>query len=158
MYQKRLLECSISPVKIERGTKWISVNLKNISDKPLDRLEVSLHAIEPYFLSVVRPDSYISKMEDGGIESIPFQIGARESGKVYLTVTGYQEGKEFYWDSAPVKIRVKEEIAEIKNVLVLSKPKVKKHKLIDAEATVRTYSPDHSYVLKFWLNSPSSYE
>ncbi|MBD3172803.1 hypothetical protein GF326_10055 [Candidatus Bathyarchaeota archaeon] len=93
MYQKRLLECSISPVKVERGTKWVSVNLENISDKPLSRLEVSLHSIEPYFLSVVRPDSYISQMDTGDIASIPFQVEARESGRVYLTVTGYQEGK-----------------------------------------------------------------
>ncbi|MBD3172802.1 hypothetical protein GF326_10050 [Candidatus Bathyarchaeota archaeon] len=53
---------------------------------------------------------------------------------------------------------MEDEIAEIKNVFVLSKPKVKKHKLIDAEATILTYRSDHSYVLKFWLNSPSSYE
>jgi len=29
---------------------------------------------------------------------------------------------------------------------------------IEAKATIRTYRPDHSYVLKFWLNSYSSYE
>jgi len=97
-------------------------------------------------------------MKIGEIDSIPFQIEAHESGKVYITVTGFINGREFYWDSPPIKLSVENQSAEIKNLFVMSGPQIKLHKLIKAKATIQTYKPNEGYLLKFWQNSPTKYK
>jgi len=53
MNEQNILDFQISPRKIRRGSRWVSITLENISDETLTRLEIKLNSITPFFLSII---------------------------------------------------------------------------------------------------------
>lgn len=59
MKLKRPFEFDIIPDRIETGRHWISVKLKNVSNDELTNLDVRLHSMNPFFLSIIGSGTFV---------------------------------------------------------------------------------------------------
>jgi hypothetical protein len=120
MRLKRPFEYKIKPKQVEKGTRWITVDIKNVSTDELTQLDVQLHSLDSYFIGIYGTGSYVSELNPEETRSIPFQITAHGPSSVYVTLTGYRDGVYFYWESPMEEIKVGAEVAELENLFVLS--------------------------------------
>jgi hypothetical protein len=46
------IEYELNPTEIEKGTNWVTLKLKNIGNETLENLDVQLHSVDTYNLTV----------------------------------------------------------------------------------------------------------
>ncbi len=155
MRLKRPFEYKIKPKQVDKGTRWITVDIKNVSTDKLTQLDVQLHSLDSYFFGIYGTGSYVSELNPEETRSIPFQITAHGTSSVYVTVTGYRDGVYFYWESPMEEIKVGAEVAELENLFVLSHPYTAIGKTLEIEAIIRAVTGGKKLELSYWVDTRS---
>jgi hypothetical protein len=154
------IEYELTPTEIEKGTNWITLKLKNIGNETLKDLDVQLHSLDTYNLSVYGSwwfgaGQYITELGPNKEKELVFRVNAIGSADSYATIKGRKDGKYFWWESGWTQISVSEEKAKIGRLLVLSNPYTTIGKTISAEATIKGLRKNGGLKLEFWVETPS---
>jgi len=144
----------VSPREIERGTRWLTLSLKNIGDAPLSGLSVRLHSMGDYSIDVAGEGNYVDALEPGDKEEIPYRVSADLTGRVYASVEGWEDEGRFEWESPGLLIRVGEPPAELVSVFALTAPYPDPGEELRCEALVRGMEPSGQLRLEFWAQEP----
>lgn len=150
----------LSPSEIEKGSNWVTLKLKNIGHETLTDLDVQLHSVDTYNLSIFGSWSYgagqfIGKLGPNEEKDLLFRVNAVGSADVYAILKGRKDGKYFWWESSCGRMRVSDEKAHLESLLVLSNPYTTIGKTISAEATIKGLRKNGELKLEFWVEYPS---
>ena len=155
------IEYEFDPTEIEKGSNWVTLKLKNIGNKTLNRLHVELHSVDTYNLSVFGSGyyggvgQYVAKLRSNEENELHFHVNAIGSADVYATVKAHKDGKYFWWESSWTSMHVSDEKAYLESLLVLSNPYTTIGTTLSAEATVKGLRKGKGLRLDFWVENPS---
>jgi hypothetical protein len=149
----------VTPSEIETGTNWLTLTLKNIGSYTLKDIDVQLHSLDTYNLSVCGTwwfgaGQHIKELGPDKEIELVFRVNAIGSADVYATVKARKDGKYFWWESGWTYMKLSEEKAEIGRLLVLSNPYTVIGKTISAEATIKGLQKSTGLKLEFWVETP----
>jgi hypothetical protein len=152
-------EYELTPETVEKGSRWVTLNLKNIGDKELEQLDVRLHSGDTSHISVTTMGEYIYKLKPNEQSMASFQVfgGTLFEGttEVYFNVMGRRQGQYFSWESPLLTMRVAGARAELESLFVLTHPPIPVGKTFDIEATVKGLEVSEGLDLDFWVDAPS---
>jgi len=144
---------------MDKGKQWLTLKLKYIGNKTLERLDVELHSLDTFYLfPLFFPfgiGHYIGQLEPGEEREVVFQVNAQGSGEVYATIRARKDGDYFWWESGWTHITVIEEKAEIVRLVVLSHPYTRIGETLSVEATIKGLRKVTGLKLEFWVETPS---
>ena len=154
------IEYELSPTDIEKGTNWVTLKLKNVGNETLADLDVQLHSVDTYNLTVygtwwIGAGQHIAELGPNKESQLVFRVNAIGSADVYATLKGRKDGKYFWWESSWMNLHISDEPAKISHLLVLSNPYTSIGKTISAEATVKGLRKNGNLKLEFWVENPS---
>jgi hypothetical protein len=155
------IEYELDPTSIEKGNSWLTLKLKNTSRDTLRGVDIQLHSLDTYHLTVYGTwygfglGQYLKELKPNEEVELVFRINAFGSADVYATILAREEKNYFWWESGWTHIRVGEEKAEIERLLVLSHPYTEIGKTLAAEATVKGLRKGTGLKLEFWVEPPS---
>lgn len=154
------IEYELTPTEIEKGTNWVKLKIKNIGKETLKDLDVQLHSVDTYNLTVYGTwwsggGKHITELGENEESEVAFRVNAIGSADVYATLKGRRDGYFFWWESAWTNLHASNEIAKISHLLVLSNPYTTIGKTISAEATVKGLRKGGGLKLQFWVETPS---
>jgi hypothetical protein len=154
------IEYELNPTEIEKGTNWVTLKLKNIGNEALSDLDVQLHSVDTYNLTVYGTwwsggGQHITELRPNRETQLTFRVNAIGSADAYATLKGRVDGKFFWWESSWTNLHISDEAARIGHLLVLSNPYTPIGKTISAEATVRGLRRNGGLKLEFWVETPS---
>jgi len=154
------IEYELNPTEIEKGTNWVTLKLKNIGNETLEDLDVQLHSVDTYNLSVYGTwwsggGQHITELRPNKESQLTFRVNAIGSADAYATLKGRKNGKFFWWESSWTNLHISDEAAKIGHLLVLSNPYTPIGKTISAEATVKGLRKNGGLKLEFWVETPS---
>jgi hypothetical protein len=154
------IEYELTPREIDIGTNWITLTLKNVGNMALRNLDIQLHSLDTYNLSVYGTGlfgmgQYVPLLESKDEEELVFRVNAVGSANVYITIKAHQDGRNFTWQSSWTRIMISEEKAEIERFLVHSNPYTHIGRTISAEATLKGLRESTGLTLEFWVETPS---
>jgi len=153
------IEYELTPMEIDKGTSWLTLKLKNIASEPLEDLDIQLHSLDTYNLTVYGTwafgaGHYLPDLGPNEEKEVVFRVNAVGSANVYATIKARKVGRYFWWESGWTNIKLSEEKAEIGRLLVLSNPYTPIGKTISAEATVKGRQKSTGLKLEFWVETP----
>lgn len=155
MAAKFPIEYEINPKSIRAGRTWLAVSLKNVSQDRLTGLNVRLNSLDTYDIDVPEDAKFVSALgPDEGTE-LHYQVDARHSGGIYISVDGRWAGEPFHWECPSRRIVVGDELAELVSVFALSDPNPRPGESITIEATLRGLTTAGGLILEFWVETPS---
>jgi hypothetical protein len=154
------IEYELTPTEIEKGSNWVTLKLKNIGNETLNDLDVQLHSVDTYNLSVFGSWFYgagqhIAELGPNKENELVFRVNAIGSADAYATIRGRKDGKYFWWESGWTSMHVSDEKAYLESLLVLSNPYTTIGKTISAEATIKGLRKNGGLTLEFWVETPS---
>ena len=154
------IEYDLTPTEIDKGTNWVTLKLKNFGSETLKDLDVQLHSLDSYNLSVygtwwAGAGHYLPDLGPDKEKEVVFRVNAVGSAEVYATIKARKDGQYFWWESGWTNLRLSEEKAEIERLLVLSNPYTTIGKTISAEATIKGLRESTGLKLEFWVETPS---
>jgi hypothetical protein len=158
---KTPFEYELNPVVIDVGTNWITLKLKNTENETLKGLDIQLHSLDTYNLTVYGTGLfgdgyYLSVLEPNKEKEMVFRVNAVGSANVYVTIKARRTRRRYFtWESGWTNIKVSEEKAEIGHLLVLSNPYTTIGETISAEATIKGLRKSTGLKLEFWVEPPS---
>ncbi len=155
--RKYPFEYEVTAEQIETGTNWLTLRLKNISKDTLRGLDIQLHSLDTYYLTVYGTGFYRKYLEsDKEEKDLVFQVNVLGSTDVYVTIRVRKEnGDYFLWESGRTHIYLAEEKAELERLAVLSHPYTTIGKTLSAEATVKGLRNGVGLKVEFWVETPS---
>ncbi len=155
--RKGPFEYEVTAEKIEKGTNWLTLRLKNISKDSLRGLDIQLHSLDTFYLTVYGTGFYRMRLEPNKEEKdLVFQVNVLGSTDVYVTIKTRKEFEEyFFWESGRTHIYLDEEKADLERLVVLSHPYTTIGKTLSAEATVKGLRNGAGLKLEFWVETPS---
>jgi hypothetical protein len=144
---------------IDVGNNWVTLKLKNIGSETLKELDVQLHSLDTYNLTVYGTGlfgegRYLPSLESCEEREVYLKVNAVGSSNVYITIKARKDGTSWWWESGRMNLRVSEEKAEIGRLLVLSNPYTIIGKTISAEATIKGLRESTGLKLEFWVDTP----
>ena len=153
------IEYELKPSKIDVGANWVTLKLKNIGNEILRYLDVQLHSLDTYNLTVYGTGlfgagQYLQELKPGEEKEEAFRVNAVGSANVYITIKARRDGISFMWESGWTNIRLSEEKAEIGRLLVLSNPYTAIGETISAEATIKGLKENSGLRLELWVEPP----
>jgi len=153
-------EYELNPSEIEKGSNWVTLKLKNIGNEILTDLDVQLHSVDTYNLSVFGSwfygaGQFIAKLGPNEEKDLLFRVNAVGSADLYATIKMSRDGKYFWWESSWTLMHVSDEKAHLESLLVLSNPYTTIGKTISAEATIKGLRKNGGLKLEFWVETPS---
>jgi hypothetical protein len=153
-------EYEVSPAELNKGTSWVTLKLKNIGRETIRALDIQLHSLDTYNLTVYGTwgfwaGHYLPDLGSNKESEVVFRVNAIGSAEVYATINARKEGDYFFWESGWTNIKVTEEMAEIERLLVLSHPYTQIGKTLSAEATIKGLRKGTGLKLEFWVETPS---
>ena len=154
------IEYELTPTEVEKGTNWVTFKLKNIGKETLTDLDVQLHSMDTYTVSVYGTwwsggGKHIMELKPNEESELAFRVNAIGSADAYATLKGRKDGRHFWWESGWTYLHISDEKAKIGRLLVLSNPYTSIGKTISAEATVKGLSKGGGLKLEFWVETPS---
>ena len=153
----------LTPAEIDVGINWVTLKLKNIGNEILKALDIQLHSLDTYNLTVygaglLGAGQYIPSLRPNEEKELVFRVNVLGSANVYVTIKASRD-KEYLkyltWESGWTNLRLREEKAEIGRLLVLSNPYTAIGKTISAEATIKGLRESTGLRLEFWVESPT---
>ncbi len=144
-------EFEVTPKEINRGTQWLTLRLKNIGLTTVNNIDVRVYSLDTYGISVLGTAAYIDKLKPREEETKAFQVSAETTTELYASVSGYKDGEFFWTDSPKVKIKVREDVAELESVFALTEPYTSMGKVVKVEATVKGLANSEGLELEFWV-------
>jgi len=150
-------EYEVTAEQIEKGTNWLTLRLKNMSKETLRGLDIQLHSLDTYYLTVYGTGFYRMYLQSEKEEKdLVFQVNVLGSADVYLTVRARKEGGDYFlWESGWTHIYLDEDKAELERLAVLSHPYTTIGKTLSAEATVKGLRNGVGLKVEFWVETPS---
>ncbi len=146
-------EFEVTPKEINRGTQWLTLGLKNIGLATASNLDVRVYSLDTYGISFLGTESaYIGELRPREEETRAFQVSAETTTTLYASVSGYKEGEFFWTDSPKVKIKVREDVAELVGVFALTEPYTSMGKVVKVEAKVKGLADSEGLELEFWVD------
>ena len=155
MQTKYPIEYKLTPEKVDEGSHWVTLTLKNIGTKNLTRLNLNLHSLDTYCISVFGTGKYLSDLKPNETETVPFQISAIGTGKLYVTIDGEEEDRDFFWFSPNLRLEVGREAAQLKSVFTMTAPYPPLGEALKVEATIMGLEQSEGLNLQFWTETPS---
>jgi len=157
---KNPIKYELTPAQIDEGLNWLTLKLKNMGKESLVGLDIQLHSLDTYNLTVygtwgIGAGHYITELGPNKETECVFRVNALGPANVYATIKGWKNGDHFWWESGWTKIRLIEETAEIGHLLVLSHPYTLIGKTLSVEATVKGLKKSTGLALEFWVETPS---
>jgi len=154
------LRYEVTPAEIEEGFSWVTLKLKNIGKESLIGLDIQLHSLDTYKLTVfgtggMGAGQYLTELGPNKEKEFAFRVNALGPANVYVTIKGWRNGDHFWWESGWTSIKLVEEKAEIGHLLVLSHPYTLIGKTLSVEATVKGLKKSTGLALEFWVETPS---
>ena len=155
------IEYELIPTSVDKGNSWLTLKLKNTSTDTLRGVDVQLHSLDTYYLTVYGTLSgfgsgqYLKELQPNEEVELVFRINASGSADVYATIMAREDVNYFWWESGETHIYVSEEKAELERLLVLSHPYTQIGKTLSAEATVKGLRKVTGLKLVFWVEPPS---
>ena len=154
------LEYELNPTEIEKGSNWITLKLKNIGTATLNSLDVQLHSMDTYNLSVFGSwwsgaGQLIANLGPNEEHELVFRVNSIGSADVYVTIRGSKAGINFWWESSWTSLHVSDAKAYLESLLVLSNPYTTIGRTISAEATIKGLRQGTGLRLEFWVETPS---
>ena len=149
------------PAEIDVGNNWVTLKLENIGHKTLSNLDIQLHSLDTFNLTVYGSGlfgagHYLPDLESNEEKELVFKVNAVGSASVYVTIKGRgARDRYFTWESGWMKLTLNEEKAEIGRLLVLSNPYTAIGKTISAEATIKGLKKSTELKLEFWVEPPT---
>ena len=153
------IEYELTPMRIDKGTSWLTLKLKNIGSEPIKDLDIQLHSLDTYNLTVYGTGffgagHYLPDLGPNKEKEVVFRINAVGSADVYATIKAREDGEYLWWESGMTNIKLSEEKAEIGRLLVLSNPYTTIGKTIRVEATIKGLQKSAGLKLEFWVETP----
>ena len=153
-------EYEMSPTEIRTGTNWVALKLKNIGMSALNELDVQLHSMDTYNLTVYGTwwfgaGQHIEELGPNVEKKLVFRVNAIGSADIYASVVARKDGDYFWWESGMTSLTVADEKAEIERLLVLSNPYTTIGKTISAEAAIKGLRKGTGLKLEFWVETPT---
>ena len=144
----------MGPDTLEKGTKWLTLSLKNVGDESLHSLDIAMHSADSHQISFRNPSSYINRLQPE--EEIFSELPGRRScnDSFILQYPIFKEGGSFHWDSPWIRNKVLGEVAELEGILVSNTYGVIGREL-EAEATIKGLDNSNGLELQFWVDTPS---
>jgi hypothetical protein len=121
---------------LEKGTQWLTLRLKNDGPEKLRSLDVMLHSRNSFQISIRNPSDYSFVLTPDEEKTLHFQVDARATTDLYISMVGRKNGNHFYWDSPWIREEVIGEPAELESLFV-SNPYGMIGKELEVEATVK---------------------
>lgn len=147
-------EYELIPKSIEKGTQWLTLRLKNEGDDKLYNLDIQMHSIDSLHISFRNPNGYIYNLTPDKEEYFNFQVDARATTALYVSIRYFKGGGQFHWDSPWIQEEVIGEVAELESMLV-SNPYGNIGRELEVEATVKGLGDSDGLDLHFWADTPS---
>lgn len=93
MRWKYPLEYEVTPAVVDKGTSWLRLKLKNIGAETIDDLDVQLHSLDTYNLTVYGSlgfgaGQYLYDLEPTKEKELIFRVNAMGSADVFATIKG----------------------------------------------------------------------
>jgi len=154
MAAKYPISYTLNPKSIDPGRSWLTLSVQNISDDPLTGLNVRLNSLDTYDIGVRDDAQYVTKLASDEEREFHYQVTARESTGLYISLDGRWGGEPFHWESPPRRIAVGEEIAELVSLFALTDPYPRPGETITCEATLRGITTSAGLILEFWIETP----
>jgi hypothetical protein len=155
---KHPIEYEFNPTEIDKGIQWLTLKLKNTGKVTLKKLDVQLHSLDTFYLSLpyIYQGHYVIELKPNEEKELVFRVNAYGSADVYATITGRKFGGDsFWWESGWTHISVSDEKAEIGRLLVLSNPYTTIGETLSVEATIKGLEKSTGLKLEFWVETPS---
>jgi hypothetical protein len=134
----------------------MTLTLENVGDNDLTTLDVRLNSLDEYSISVPEPSTYIVSLLPGEEKTRAFQVSADLTGRLYISIDGWQNGEEFHWETPGIPITVGHEVAELVNLFALTEPYPPPGEKIRCETTVRGLDDsEEDLSLEFWAQKPT---
>jgi hypothetical protein len=149
------LEFEIMPEKIDAGTRWVTVRIKNIGSKNLTNLDVRLNSRDSYYLNPLGTSEFVFELKPNEERLIPFKVEAGATSELYVSVNGYKEGLAFYLESPNMLLRVTGQIAELRSMFVMAEPYTPIGETLKCEAKIMGLEKSENLDLEFWADTPS---
>jgi hypothetical protein len=156
MRTKYPIEYELNPTKIDLGTHWLTLKMKNIGSETLKEVDVQLHYLDTLtlYFHIYGFGHYIAEFKQGEEREFVFRVNAYGSTSVYATIQARKDGDYFWWESGWTNIDVGEKAA-LERLLVLSHPYTTIGKPLSAEATIKGLKKSTGLRLEFWVERPS---
>ena len=156
MRHKYPFEYELSPTEVEKGQHSLTFKLKNIGRETLRGLDVELHSLDTFFLSIpYGTGHYLAELKPAEEIGMVFRVIINGSADVYATIRVPNNEELVWWESGWTRIYVSEEKANLERLLVLSHPYTTIGKTLSAEATVKGLQKSTGLKLEFWVEIPS---
>jgi hypothetical protein len=154
------IEYELTPTEIDVGPNWVTLKLKNIGRETLRYLDIQLHSLDTYNLTVYGTGlfgtgHYLPNLESDEEREVNFRVNAVGSANVYVTIKARRLGGQYFaWESGWTNLKISEEKAEIGHLLVLSNPYTTIGETISAEATIKGLKKSTGLKLEIWVEAP----
>jgi hypothetical protein len=135
--------------------RWLALRLKNVGEQNLIGLDVRLNSLDGYSIYVHGTGDYITALKPGQEETLAFQVLATSTGRVYLSLDGWQAAALFHWESPRIEVKVGEDVAKLVSLFALTQPYPHKGDRIRFEAVLRGSANSVRLRLEFWAETPS---
>jgi hypothetical protein len=136
-------EYELTPELLNKGTHWLTLRLKNEGVEKLQNLDILLHSRDSQQISFRDPSDYIFVLKPDEEESLHFQVDARGTTDLYISIVGRKNGNHFYWEPA-----------ELESIFV-SSPYGTIGKELEVEATIKGLKNSEGLTLEFWADTPT---
>ena len=149
-------EAIVTPDVLDRGRRWITVQLKNVSTQRLVEVSATLYAFDLFEVDVLPGGSFhfVEELAPKDTKVLNFHVNANHTGRVYLNVTAFSDGAYLDWYSPYYEIRVTEDTAEIKMFFV-NKPYWVVNEMIKTETVVHAHRDVSDLRLEVSVTPPS---
>jgi hypothetical protein len=152
--RKYPFEYELSPDTLEKGTKWMTLRLKNVGEDSLHALDITMHSSDSLHISFRSPSDYVYRLLPDEEIFRSFQVDAHGITDLYFSIRYFKEGGSFHWDSPWIRKKVFGEVAELEGILVSNTYGVVGRELV-AQATIKALGDSDGLDLEFWADTPS---
>jgi hypothetical protein len=152
--RKYPFEYELIPETLEKGTRWLTLWLKNIGNKSLHNLDINMHSTDSLHISLRKSSDHIFRLTPDEVRYLSFQVDAHGTTGLYFSIRYFKEGGSFHWDSPWIREQVLGEVAELEGILV-SNPYGIIGRELEAEATIKGLGNSDGLDLQFWADTPS---
>lgn len=148
------IEFELNPKQVDIGTHWITLTLKNISNKTLKRLDINLNSLDTYSIVILGTGKYLSDLKPNEEEIVPFKVSATATGKLYAFIKGGKNGEDFSWTSLNMPLKVGRPIAELRTLFAMTPPYPTLETTLKCEATLVGLEQSDGLNLQLWAETP----
>src|SRR5665647_793899 len=106
-------EVKVASNTLDRGHHWLTVQLRNRSNEPLNDVGATLFTYNSHDIDVLPSGSFhfLKEFHPKDTAALNFHVFANHSGRLYLHVTAYRNGSLVSWYSPDQDLRLKEDPA-----------------------------------------------